>query len=264
MNLEILLGIHYNPLAMKQKNQKAPKDITLEMLEMWLDTFVWTGVLTTIVVLTGFAIWWSFGKTHTKHFAGVNYFREAIKIQIGTEQFDLAPFEFFEYTTDSDTEVIISVSDSSGNPIDSRVHITSNLPGAGIDIFKPTTSNAICPAVIDVTELYYPVLGKQNRDIYLLSKLSEFQANGSYYEYQIIDEFVATLNLGQYNGEILPDMLTDKQRVRGIYLIECQNLNDQEKLYQDVLWWTNYDPADQQQLFQEQIEEARNTPEYRL
>ncbi len=240
-------------------------DLTkIELIEMWLTSFIWAAVFIVLIAVAIFLGYWIFSRSHPKVFTGINYYRSPISVEIEGEVYKLEPFEIYTHQTQSVGDISISVKDSSNKVIETRNHATTNLSGVALDFFAPAGGIDLCIVELDVTEFFYPLNSKPNREVYLASELKQEPTRSYYYQYSVLSDTVGLLSLNNYDGKHLPSEVLESQKILGIYIVECDKVNDQDALTAEARWWTFYNPQKQQELYQKEVEEIDSTPEYQI
>jgi hypothetical protein len=254
------------PYFFAKSNEEGKPLTSMQLLEIWLNGFVWSSILVLILSLLIFMGWWVFNRSHPKTISGVNYYRFPVTVKVGEDSYDLDQFEIFAHSTTRIGNMVLEVYNQAGDKIQTIDQETSASAGAGVILLSTETKIKLCPALVDATEVFYPRVGKIDPEVYLISELKKEEGVNlfTYYEYKGLQPFYKLLLPSTYDGHELPGRISEKQKIYGIYFIECSHLNNQLKLTEEVIWWSNFDPNVQKQLYQRHQENLQDTPEYRL
>lgn len=211
--------------------------------------------------------WYLLAYSHPKLITGINYYRFPIRIVHHDAEFVLQTFDTYSITTESVGRQEVFAYNMDGELLGSRSFTTTNAPGIGIDFWSEPETVELCPALLDVTEVYYePVANVIQPRPYLIKRLSDKPQKGIYMEYSSLDYSSIYLSVGGYatNSTNLPQELYRGQMVKGLYVLECDSLNNPDALLEEVNWWRLFDAQTQRELLQQKLEEVNNTPEYLL
>jgi hypothetical protein len=231
----------------------------------WLTISIWLAVGVTLTVATFASIWLIINQPQQKTFTGVNYYRYPVTVKIEDKTYTLQMFDTYSHITNSSNDVSVQIYNDAEELLDQRTHLGSKKQALAFDIIAPATPVKICPSLIDVTEIFYPVAAKQAVEVYPVDYPFKSPTGlSAYVEFGLFEDFYKLLSISNYSGKELPQNLSSDQKIYGLYLVECDNLTDSKKLTQEVLWWTNYTPQAQRTLYQAAQQKLESTPEYRL
>jgi hypothetical protein len=230
----------------------------LQRLTRWQLIF-W--LIVTIFIIFSFLayIWLTLIRVQTKIVSGVNLYRHPIQVIYNNQTFNLDMFDTFSTATTATGDTVAQIKDENGNNIATKIYSLGRQASITLDFYAQNDEVKECFVEATVTKFFYPELNVDS-DVSKIVTLQNTPASS--FNYVIGDAQDFYLYFGNYNGKDLPASFKSYLSVRGIYPVNCANLGDQEKIKAEIVWWSNYDPAKQRELYQQALQQVVSSKEY--
>ncbi len=209
-------------------------------------------IVVTLLIIASFAayIWLTLVRVQTKTVSGINLYRHPIQVIYNNQTFKLDIFDSFSTKTTAIGDTVAQIKDESGNDIATKTYALGRQTSITLDFYSQNDEVKECFVEATVTKFFYPQLNVDENVSKIVTLKNTPTAS---FNYPIGDAQDYYLYFGNYDGKDLPASLKSYLQVRGIYPVNCDNLGDQEKIKSEIVWWSNYNPAKQRELYQQQF-----------
>lgn len=182
------------------------------------------------VLAIGIYIYSNFIKSEVTVISGFNLTSERVKIVTEDISIDVEPEQMYKLQIQRKGELRLSIKDELGDNIRENQYLIGEDPSIILELVSNTNSQCIVEA--DVSNIYYDkgeetAIGEYevlNDKEPTQTFVKEISQNLNYYVYP-----------GRYSKDQLPDILPTGTTLKGLFFVNCENLEDIEQLNSDIL-----------------------------
>lgn len=214
---------------------------------------VWISWLLVTIVIAGlllFILWTDYIKPRPKLITGINLYKFPVHLSVGSEEMDLQSFDSFRLYVDTTSPFQFTVTNMEGQLLLSKEFNYGHDGILALELLSANSEVKRCMIQADVTDLFYPTPGQTAR-LGQVIVLKSYPVSNLAISLPLAHDRLLVPK--QYDGLQLPSSISRYDSIYGVYPVECESLNDPEKLLSEVSWWTAYNPERQRQLYHQEL-----------